>query len=180
MDIATLLGAEAPTLLDHQATAFPKDWLTLPGPEFLQDIFTMSDRSPTVLRNLGTLYATDVWENRLPVDPARGPGHRALRRGEFRAQSGVLRSARLVRSGNRGGLQRHRDDVRRSGMVAGATCTAFPSSSSSITTTCLRYPNSYDQQDVRVGPARPRTSVRWASARRSTSVPKVRFARSKR
>jgi class I fructose-bisphosphate aldolase len=56
MDTASLLGAEASTLLDHKATAFPKDWLTLPGPEFLQDVFTMSDRSPTVLRNLGTLY----------------------------------------------------------------------------------------------------------------------------
>jgi class I fructose-bisphosphate aldolase len=56
MDIASLLGAEAPLLLDHKATAFPKEWLTLPSPEFLQDIFTQSDRSPTVLRNLGSLY----------------------------------------------------------------------------------------------------------------------------
>ncbi len=56
MDIAALLGDDASLLLDHQATAIPKEWLTLPGPNFLQDIFTMSDRSPTVLRNLGTLY----------------------------------------------------------------------------------------------------------------------------
>jgi class I fructose-bisphosphate aldolase len=56
MDTAALLGADAPTLLEHKATAFPKDWLTLPGPTFLQDVFTMTDRSPTVLRNLGALY----------------------------------------------------------------------------------------------------------------------------
>jgi class I fructose-bisphosphate aldolase len=56
MDIAALLGDDASLLLDHQATAFPKEWLTLPGPSFLQDIFTQSDRTPTVLRNLGTLY----------------------------------------------------------------------------------------------------------------------------
>jgi class I fructose-bisphosphate aldolase len=56
MDIAALLGDDASLLLDHQATAFPKQWLTLPGPNFIQDIFTQSDRTPTVLRNLGTLY----------------------------------------------------------------------------------------------------------------------------
>jgi class I fructose-bisphosphate aldolase len=56
MDIAALLGDDASLLLDHTATAFPKEWLTVPGPNFLQDIFTQSDRTPTVLRNLGTLY----------------------------------------------------------------------------------------------------------------------------
>jgi fructose-bisphosphate aldolase, class I len=56
MDIAALLGDDASLLLDHKATAFPKEWLTLPGPDFLQDVFTQSDRTPTVLRNLGTLY----------------------------------------------------------------------------------------------------------------------------
>ena len=56
MDIAALLGNEASLLLDHKATATPKESLTLPGPDFLQDVFTMSDRNPTVLRNLGTLY----------------------------------------------------------------------------------------------------------------------------
>jgi class I fructose-bisphosphate aldolase len=57
MDIAALLGDEASSLLDHRATAFPKELLTLPGPEFLDDVLAWSDRSPTVLRNLGTLYS---------------------------------------------------------------------------------------------------------------------------
>ncbi|MDE3065771.1 MAG: class I fructose-bisphosphate aldolase, partial [Acidobacteriota bacterium] len=56
MDIASLLGDEAASLLEHRATAFPKEWLTLPGPDFVGDVLTWSDRSPTVLRNLGTLY----------------------------------------------------------------------------------------------------------------------------
>ncbi len=55
MDIAALLGDEASSLLDHKATAFPKELLTIPGPDYLNDVFTWSDRSPTVLRNLGTL-----------------------------------------------------------------------------------------------------------------------------
>ncbi len=56
MDIAALLGEEADSLLNHQATAFPKDRLTLPGGDFLDRVFATSDRSPSVLRNLGTLY----------------------------------------------------------------------------------------------------------------------------
>ncbi len=56
MDIAALLGNDADTLLGHTATAFPKERLTLPGPDFLDRAFLASDRTPTVLRNLGTLY----------------------------------------------------------------------------------------------------------------------------
>ena len=56
MDIAALLGDEASTLLDHQSTAFPKELLTQPSPTFVGDVLAASDRSPTVLRNLGTLY----------------------------------------------------------------------------------------------------------------------------
>src|SRR5277367_3585599 len=58
MDIASLLGDEASSLLDHTATAFPKELLTLPSPNYINDVFTLSDRSPTVLRNLGLLYGT--------------------------------------------------------------------------------------------------------------------------
>jgi class I fructose-bisphosphate aldolase len=57
MDIASLLGDEASSLLDHQATAFPKELLTLPGPNYLDDVFALSDRSPTVLRNLGMVHS---------------------------------------------------------------------------------------------------------------------------
>jgi class I fructose-bisphosphate aldolase len=56
MDTASLLGDEASSLLDYTTTAFPKEWLTLPGPNFLDEVFAWSDRTPAVLRNLGTLY----------------------------------------------------------------------------------------------------------------------------
>jgi class I fructose-bisphosphate aldolase len=73
MDIAALLGDEASSLLDHKATAFPKELLTIPGPNYLQDVFTQTDRTPTVLRNLGTLYnhgrlAGTGYLSILPVD----------------------------------------------------------------------------------------------------------------
>ncbi len=56
MDIAALLGSEASLLLDHKATAFPKEMLTLPSPSYVGDTFAMTDRSPTVLRTMGTLF----------------------------------------------------------------------------------------------------------------------------
>ena len=58
MSLEQLLGDEADSLLNHTATAFPSDLLTLPGPDVIDDVFRDSDRSPTVLRNLGTLYNT--------------------------------------------------------------------------------------------------------------------------
>jgi class I fructose-bisphosphate aldolase len=58
MNLEQLLGDEAASLLTHRATAFPSEHLILPGPDFLDRIFIDSDRSPTVLRNLGTLRNT--------------------------------------------------------------------------------------------------------------------------
>ncbi|MGO9029517.1 MAG: class I fructose-bisphosphate aldolase [Acidimicrobiales bacterium] len=58
MDLEQLLGDEAESLLTHRATAFPSDLLTLPGPGHVDEVFLHSDRSPTVLRNLGTVYGT--------------------------------------------------------------------------------------------------------------------------
>src|SRR5580692_2940484 len=55
-DIQQLPGDEADSLLHHEAKAFPAEHLVLPGPDFLDRVFRDSDRSPSVLRNLGTLY----------------------------------------------------------------------------------------------------------------------------
>jgi class I fructose-bisphosphate aldolase len=57
LDIASLLGDEADSLLGYTTKAFPSDGLTLPGPDYLSQIFTDTDRSPTVLRNLGSLFS---------------------------------------------------------------------------------------------------------------------------
>src|SRR5262245_54761312 len=54
--------------------------------------------------------------HRLPVDPARRPGHRTLRRSIVCAQSRVLRWREYRPAGDRGRLQRRRLDIRRSGL----------------------------------------------------------------
>lgn len=56
-DIEKLLGADAKTLLNHEAR-ISKKRLHLPGPDFVDRVWTMSDRSPNVLRNLQTLFNT--------------------------------------------------------------------------------------------------------------------------
>ena len=58
MDLEQLLGDEADSLLGHVSKAFGAEHLVLPGPDHLDRVFIDSDRSPTVLRNLGTVVNT--------------------------------------------------------------------------------------------------------------------------
>ncbi|MGD9702626.1 MAG: class I fructose-bisphosphate aldolase [Acidimicrobiia bacterium] len=73
MDIQSLLGEEAESLLNHTCKGVPKDTITLPGPDFIDRVMVQTDRSPTVLRNLGSLYghgrlAGTGYVSILPVD----------------------------------------------------------------------------------------------------------------
>jgi class I fructose-bisphosphate aldolase len=56
MDIHDLLGNDADYLLNHTATAIAKENLVLPGPDFIDRVLLETDRTPTVLRNIGTMY----------------------------------------------------------------------------------------------------------------------------
>lgn len=56
MDIQSLLGDEAGSLLAHEAKGIPKDDLHLPGPDFVDRVVAQTDRSPQVLRNLQSLF----------------------------------------------------------------------------------------------------------------------------
>ncbi len=57
MDIASLLGDEAESLLGHTSKGITRDELTLPGPDFIDRVFATTDRPPQVLRSLGSLYS---------------------------------------------------------------------------------------------------------------------------
>jgi len=56
VDISALLKGDPEGLLTHKCKGIPKSSLTLPGPNFVNEIVTQSDRSPVVLRNLASLY----------------------------------------------------------------------------------------------------------------------------
>lgn len=55
-NIATLLGAQADSLLNHTCKTIPKSQIHVPGPDFIERIFISSNRNNKVLRNLGSIY----------------------------------------------------------------------------------------------------------------------------
>ncbi|NNE98476.1 MAG: class I fructose-bisphosphate aldolase [Pyrinomonadaceae bacterium] len=71
--IQELLGDEAETLLDHTSTTIPKEDLHVPGGDFVDRVWMESDRSPSVLRSIQTLFnhgrlAGTGYVSFLPVD----------------------------------------------------------------------------------------------------------------
>jgi len=73
VDLRSLLGEESESLLTHEAKAIPAHDLVLPGPDFIDRVLVATDRPPTVLRNLGSIFghgrlAGTGYLSILPVD----------------------------------------------------------------------------------------------------------------
>jgi class I fructose-bisphosphate aldolase len=71
--IAELLGPNADELLKHTSQTISKDDVQLPGPDYVDRVWGISDRSPGVLRSLQTLFdhgrlAGTGYLSILPVD----------------------------------------------------------------------------------------------------------------
>ncbi len=71
--ISELLGQDSETLLNFSTPAISKERLHVPSPDFVDKIFTNSNRNPQVLRSLGQLYGSGRLANTgyvsiLPVD----------------------------------------------------------------------------------------------------------------
>jgi class I fructose-bisphosphate aldolase len=67
------LGSKAKDLLTHVSKTIPKQQLHLPGPDWVDRMFALSDRSPRVLRSLQSLFSHGRLANTgylsiLPVD----------------------------------------------------------------------------------------------------------------
>lgn len=56
-EIQKLLAQDADRLLSHQCRTVPKERLHLPGPDWVDRIFSPSDRNPRTLRSLQTLFS---------------------------------------------------------------------------------------------------------------------------
>ncbi|MCC6226100.1 MAG: class I fructose-bisphosphate aldolase [Microthrixaceae bacterium] len=57
VDIHSLLGDEADNLLSYESKTIKREDLTLPGPDSVDRVFGLSDRSPQVLRSLQSLVS---------------------------------------------------------------------------------------------------------------------------
>jgi class I fructose-bisphosphate aldolase len=71
--IEEILGPNARNLLEHTAQTIPRDHIQLPGPDFIDRVWSISDRSPSVLRSLQSLFdrgrlAGTGYLSILPVD----------------------------------------------------------------------------------------------------------------
>ena len=72
-EIEKMLGAEAKTLLEHQCKGIPKSMLHLPGPDYVDRSYALSDRPAPVLKSLNWLIhhgrlAHTGYLSILPVD----------------------------------------------------------------------------------------------------------------
>lgn len=72
-NVKDLLGKDADTLLTHKSKTISKDQLHLPGPDFVDRIFSQSNRSVQTLRSLQGLFGTGRLANTgylsiLPID----------------------------------------------------------------------------------------------------------------
>ena len=54
--IEQMLGGQARPLLDHRCQGVPRETLHLPGPDFVDRVWSITDRSPSVLRSLQSLF----------------------------------------------------------------------------------------------------------------------------
>jgi len=73
IDIQTILGDEAASLLDHRCNTFPKEDLHLPGPDYIDRVVCRKNRTPRVLQSLNALFregrlAGSGYLSILPVD----------------------------------------------------------------------------------------------------------------
>ena len=144
--IQSLLGAEADDLLNHKCTGFPKESLHLPGPDFIDRVWVMSDRSPAVLRSLASLFghgrlAGTGYLSILPVD--QGVEHSAA--ASFAPNPIYFDPENIVKLAMEGGCNAVASTLGVLGSVARKYAHKIPFILKINHNEMLTYPNFYDQ-----------------------------------
>ena len=144
-EIEQLLGAEAESLLKHEAR-IPKSRLHLPGPDFVDRVWISSDRSPNVLRNLQLLFnsgrlAGSGYVSILPVD--QGIEHTAG--SSFAPNPEYFDPENIVRLAIEGGCNGVASTFGVLGVVARRYAHKIPMIVKVNHNELLTFPNKYDQ-----------------------------------
>jgi class I fructose-bisphosphate aldolase len=144
--IQSLLGAEADDLLNHKCKGFPKESLHLPGPDFIDRVWVMSDRSPGVLRSLASLFghgrlAGTGYLSILPVD--QGVEHSAA--ASFAPNPIYFDPENIVKLAMAGGCNAVASTLGVLGAVARKYAHKIPFIVKLNHNEMLSYPNFYDQ-----------------------------------
>ena len=176
MDLTALLGDEAETLLGYTAKGITEGRAGPAGPDFLDRTFVYSDRSPTVLRNLGVAVRP-----RSPR-PARATcrSSRSTRASSTPAAASFAPNpiyfdpANIVKLAVEARLQRRRHHVRRARGGVPAVRPQDPVHRQAQPQRAAHLPEQVRPGDVRLGAARRGTWARPASGPRSTGARRSR------
>ncbi len=144
--IASLLGKEAESLLQHVCHTIPKEKLHAPGGDWVDRIFIPSDRTPAVLRSLQTLFshgrlAGTGYLSILPVDQGVEHGAGA----SFAANPEYFDPENIVRLAIEGGCNAVASTLGVLGSVARKYAHKIPFLLKFNHNELLSYPNTYDQ-----------------------------------
>jgi len=145
-EIEKILAADAEKLLKHNCKTVPKANLHLPGPDWVDRIFSVSDRNIRVLRNLQALFghgrlANTGYLSILPVD--QGIEHTAG--ASFAPNPEYFDSENIVRLAIEGGCNAVASTFGVLGSVARKYAHKIPFLVKLNHNELLRYPNIHDQ-----------------------------------
>jgi len=141
-----ILGDRAGNLLDHQCKTIAADSLHLPGPNFVDDIFSHSDRTPRVLGSMQRMFDTGRlagtgYISILPVD--QGIEHSAG--ASFAPNPAMFDPESIVKLAIEGGCSAVASTFGVLGMTARKYAHKIPFIVKINHNELLSYPNSYDQ-----------------------------------
>ncbi|TMF57956.1 MAG: class I fructose-bisphosphate aldolase [Chloroflexi bacterium] len=141
-----ILGADAKPLLDHECKTVLKSQLHLPGPTFVDQVWTLSDRPTRVLRSIQSLFdngrlAGTGYLSILPVD--QGIEHSAG--ASFAANPEYFDGEKIVELALEGGCNAVASTFGVLGSVARKYAHRIPFICKINHNELLTYPNKYDQ-----------------------------------
>lgn len=144
--IQDYLGEDAEYLLNHTSQTINRDQLYLPGPTYMDDVFTQTDRSPQVLRSLNSMFehgrlAGTGYLSILPVD--QGIEHSAG--ASFAPNPAYFDAAKIVELAVEGGCNAVASTFGVLGVVARKYAHKIPFLVKINHNELLTYPNTYDQ-----------------------------------
>ena len=147
LNIKDILGKEASDLLEHVCRTIPKDHLNLPGADFVERVFGLSDRSKGVQDNLKKMFANGRLKGTgylsiLPVD--QGVEHSAG--ASFAPNPLYFDPENIVKLAVEAGCNAVASTLGVLGMVSKKYADRIPFIVKINHSELLSYPNSYDQR----------------------------------
>jgi class I fructose-bisphosphate aldolase len=146
MDLQSLLGDDAESLLSYECKGIPRDDLILPGPNAIDEVMSWSDRPIPVLRNLSSVYGHGRlggtgFLSILPVD--QGIEHSAA--ASFARNPAYFDPKNLVELAIEGGCNAFATTLGVLGMVGRRCAHKIPFIAKLNHNELLTYPAQYDQ-----------------------------------